>query len=272
MSFLGIHDFGGFAAATLAIGFAGIVLAERRRLTIAAVVAGARRRDPRRPRSSPTPGVVLAAIARGRGRARDGHAHRCAAGSRSSASCSSSASACSALRSYDVTNFLSLLRRRRPDRDDEPGRADWLATRDARLHRPADLAATIPILGVGFERSDVPATGRTSPTRSAASRTSRRRRTPRTQHPWGVQNFWIQLLADVGVVGLALALATFVAGLVLALRATPRRSRSAALAAAGWILVAAGTWNAVGIVAGIPLQALTWLGLGLAATLTAGLE
>jgi hypothetical protein len=30
-------------------------------------------------------------------------------------------------------------------------------------------------------------------------------------------------------------------------------------------VVAATTWNALGIVAGNPLQALTWLGLGLAA-------
>ena len=38
-----------------------------------------------------------------------------------------------------------------------------------------------------------------------------------------------------------------------------------ALIAAGWILVAVGTWNAIGIIAGIPLDALTWLGFGLAA-------
>jgi hypothetical protein len=86
-----------------------------------------------------------------------------------------------------------------------------------------------------------------------------------------VQNFWIQLLADVGIVGFALAIAAFLTGLWLAFRATPRFAFYG-LAAAGWILVAAGTWNAVGIVAGIPLQAITWLGVGLAATLTAGLE
>jgi hypothetical protein len=34
--------------------------------------------------------------------------------------------------------------------------------------------------------------------------------------------------------------------------------------AAGFILVAIGTLNAIGIVAGIPLDAVTWLGLGLA--------
>ena len=34
--------------------------------------------------------------------------------------------------------------------------------------------------------------------------------------------------------------------------------------AVGFILVAAGTLNAIGIVAGLPLDAVTWLGLGLA--------
>jgi hypothetical protein len=38
-----------------------------------------------------------------------------------------------------------------------------------------------------------------------------------------------------------------------------------ALVATGWILVAAATWNAVGIIAGLPLDALTWLAFGLAA-------
>jgi hypothetical protein len=87
---------------------------------------------------------------------------------------------------------------------------------------------------------------------------------PTPTHPWGVQNFWVQLLADTGIVGLALGVGVFIAGLVTALRAPPRYV-FVGLVAAGWILVAAGTWNAVGIVAGVPLQAVTWLGFGLAA-------
>ena len=30
-----------------------------------------------------------------------------------------------------------------------------------------------------------------------------------------------------------------------------------------WLLVAGGAWNGLGLVAGIPLDALTWLGVGL---------
>jgi hypothetical protein len=90
---------------------------------------------------------------------------------------------------------------------------------------------------------------------------------PSPENRWGVQNYWVQLLADVGVVGFVLGLAVFGTALALALRAPPAALATGAIAA-GWILVAAGTWHGVGIVAGLPLQALTFLGFGLAATVT----
>ena len=61
-----------------------------------------------------------------------------------------------------------------------------------------------------------------------------------------------------------LGLAVFGTGLLLGAREAFRNS-FVGLIAICWILVAAGTWNALGIVAGIPLDALTWIGLGLAA-------
>ena len=67
----------------------------------------------------------------------------------------------------------------------------------------------------------------------------------------------------MGLLGLALGLATFAAGLLVAIRSLFANG-FVALIAAGWILVTAGTWSAIGIVAGIPLDALTFLGLGLA--------
>src|SRR5207237_1403764 len=112
-----------------------------------------------------------------------------------------------------------------------------------------------------------------TPTRAAAKRKfpdQPAQAYPTPAHPWGVQNFWVQLPADTGVFGLLLGLGTFVAALVTALRAPPRFV-FLGLVAAGWIFVAAGTWNAVGIVAGVPLQAITWLGFGLAAV-AGGLE
>jgi O-antigen ligase len=91
---------------------------------------------------------------------------------------------------------------------------------------------------------------------------------PSPEHPYGTQNAYVQALADLGVIGFMLLLATFGAGLWLAARAALRGPPSmfpGALAGA-WILLVMGTWSAVGLVAGVPMDALTWLSLGLAAT------
>jgi hypothetical protein len=85
---------------------------------------------------------------------------------------------------------------------------------------------------------------------------------PAPGREYGVQNGYVQVLADLGVVGLAFWLALFAAGLVLALGAN---APPGAVGAYG-LLVAMGIWAAQGLVAGLPLDALTWLGLGFAAT------
>ena len=40
--------------------------------------------------------------------------------------------------------------------------------------------------------------------------------------------------------------------------------------AGAWLLLLMGTWTAVGLVAGVPLDALTWIALGLAVAASAG--
>jgi hypothetical protein len=172
-----------------------------------------------------------------------------------------------ALRTYDVTDFIDFF-----------GSADTASTEKIQSGAQRALLAYIGVriwqdhslLGVGFGRS----TYRYEPYLADAHRrfpNQPPQAYPSREHPWGVQNLWVQLLADVGVVGLTLALATFAAGFALALRAPPDQA-FLGVVAAGWILVAVGTWNGVGIVAGIPLQALTWLGLGLAALVATGVE
>jgi O-antigen ligase len=93
---------------------------------------------------------------------------------------------------------------------------------------------------------------------------------PAPGREWGVQNLYIQLLADAGVVGFALLLWVGAAGLVLALRAAARApnpwAAGAGLAALCGLLTLGGEWASLGLVAGIPLQAATSLLLGLAAT------
>jgi hypothetical protein len=92
---------------------------------------------------------------------------------------------------------------------------------------------------------------------------------PAPGREWGVQNLYVQLLADAGVIGLALLLAVGAAGAVLAWRAAAHAhhpvAAGAGLAALCALLTLAGEWASLGAVAGIPLQAATSLVLGLAA-------
>jgi O-antigen ligase len=75
---------------------------------------------------------------------------------------------------------------------------------------------------------------------------------------YGVQNVWVQALADLGVVGCLLWAAVFAAAGWLAVR-------SHALVALSWIALLVWLWSAQGFIAGIPLDGLTWLAFGLAA-------
>jgi O-antigen ligase len=88
---------------------------------------------------------------------------------------------------------------------------------------------------------------------------------PAPGREYGVQNGYVQMLADLGVVGLVLWIAGFAVALVLALRANAPPGAVSAYT----LLAAMGIWGAQGLVAGLPLDALTWLGLGFAATAAA---
>ncbi|MGH3065404.1 MAG: O-antigen ligase family protein [Gaiellaceae bacterium] len=99
---------------------------------------------------------------------------------------------------------------------------------------------------------------------------------PAEGREWGVQNLYIQMLADAGVIGLLLLLAVGGAALVLAWRtathATNPWAAGAGLVAVCALLTLAGEWASLGTVAGIPLQAATCLALGLAAAGAAMVE
>jgi hypothetical protein len=126
-----------------------------------------------------------------------------------------------------------------------------------------------PVAGAGWQASNTP--GTVDPVLPAA-----RRRFPNVAplafptaaHEWGVQNAYVQAAADLGAVGVVLWLAPFVLALLLALRANAPPCSVATFT----ILSAMGIWIAQGLVAGIPLDALTWLGFGLAATAAAQRE
>ncbi len=99
---------------------------------------------------------------------------------------------------------------------------------------------------------------------------------PAAGREWGVQNLYVQMLADAGIVGLLLLLAVGVGGLVLAGRtvtyAPNPLATGAGLAVMCALLTLGGEWASLGTVSGIPLQAATCLVLGLAAAGAATVE
>jgi O-antigen ligase len=84
---------------------------------------------------------------------------------------------------------------------------------------------------------------------------------PSAGSPWGVQNLYLQVLADLGIVGFGALVALFVAAVVAALRGI--RGSPVPLVGLAWLLVAAGIWSGIGLVPGIPLAALTFVALAL---------
>lgn len=89
---------------------------------------------------------------------------------------------------------------------------------------------------------------------------------PSPAHPWGVQNAPIQALADLGAVGTVplaglIGLLLFVA-MRRSLRAESDLARGSAIAL-GWMVIALTALTAIGLVAGLPSDALFWLAVGL---------
>jgi hypothetical protein len=92
---------------------------------------------------------------------------------------------------------------------------------------------------------------------------------PSPEHPWGIQNAYVQTLAELGIVGFALFVTMILTGLGVAgrqLRGAVPAPNTPALIGLLWLLVAAGVWNSLWLIAGIPFDALIWLAFGFAAT------
>jgi len=132
------------------------------------------------------------------------------------------------------------------------------------------IARDNPVLGVGWQRSSRPEVF------EPYVDDARRRfpdvvdlAFPAAGREWGVQNLYIQVLADAGVMGLVLLLLVGASALMLAWRAAARAPTPWAVGAGLLVVCAlltlAGEWSSLGIVAGIPLTAASCLLLGLAA-------
>jgi hypothetical protein len=130
-----------------------------------------------------------------------------------------------------------------------------------------------PLVGVGWQGSTE--SSAVDPTLPAAHRRFpdvAPRAFPGPGHEYGVQLLYVQVLADLGLVGFVLMLAWFgtpiVSAVRAALRAPPAISWIPVLGVA-WLVLALGLWTAFGLVAGVPLDALAWLAIGTAAAGTA---
>lgn len=130
-----------------------------------------------------------------------------------------------------------------------------------------------PLVGVGWQ-------GTTEPSAVDPALPAAHRRFPDVAagafpgpgHEYGIQILYVQVLADLGLVGFVLMLGWLgtpaVLGAGAALRAPPTLAWIPVLGLA-WLVLALGLWTAFGLVAGVPLDALAWLAIGTVAAGTA---
>lgn len=121
-----------------------------------------------------------------------------------------------------------------------------------------------PILGVGWQESKESKAFR--PYLAAAHRrfTSEPPQAfPSKTHEWGVQNGIIQTLADLGVIGFGLLVATVVGAFSLAVRALRRTSTLAfGLLMTAWLWIASAVFTGSGLLPGLADNALLWIAVG----------
>ena len=275
-SFLGHHDLAALSALATSVGLAGILVGRRRlpagQALAVALAAGA-------------VGLVLAgSIAAAAGLAVAAAAVVLAARARYAPSLRHAlavagvvmavAAGVTAVRGDALEDFLRFVGVRG---DEPPQGVETYSQRTVLAYIGLRIFEDHPVIGVGWQRSARPevfepyvedARERFPDVVDLAF--------PAEGREWGVQNLYIQMLADAGVIGLALLLAVGVAGVVLAVRtvrhAPPAWSAGAGLVSLCALLTLAGEWASLGIVAGIPLQAATCIVLGLAAAGAAVVE
>lgn len=250
-SFLGIHDLAALSGATLAIGLIAIALGERRRLGAVAGIAGGL-------------GVVLAGATAAIVGVLAAGVAAWLLGRRRALALAAVVGVVAAgvigIRTLDTGPLLDALGIERPRDTATDPEASW-EQRLALAYIGGRIFLEHPAFGVGWQRSeDAEAYGpfvddaeRRFPDLPAIA-------LPSPEHPWGVQNAYVQAAADMGVIGLAALLALFLVPLRVAWRAG-----AAGAVPILWLLVAMGVWIGLGVVAGIPLVGLTWLAIGLAA-------
>ena len=260
-SFLGHSDFAALSALSLGIGFAGVLLAGRRSGWIAIASGGLGLIL-----SGATAGLIglvaasaalLYAISKRRGVvARDFTV--------TGTVVAIVAVGVLGLRAGDLEHFLRFLHLK--GRETQSGNIQTYSHHALLAYIGYRIWREHPLAGAGWQASTDPETvDPILPTARKKFPDVSPLAFPTREHEWGVQNAYVQAAADLGLIGLVLWLAPFALAVLLALRANAPPGAVAAFT----ILAAMGIWGGQGLVAGIPLDAVTWLGLGLAATAAA---
>lgn len=168
-----------------------------------------------------------------------------------------------AVRSADVTAFVRFLGLE--SREDDRSDVQTYSHRTVLAYIGLRIAADRPLLGAGWQGSQLEASyepylddarARFPDVAPAAL--------PSPEHPWGVQNAYVQAAADMGVAGLVALLALLGTAAAAAVRASLRGPPAAPLLALAWLAIAAFELAALGLVPGTPIDALLWLAVGLA--------
>jgi O-antigen ligase len=260
-SIVGIHDFAALSGAALAIGLAGLALGALRplgaRWTLPALVTGAL-------------GVILSGALTGTvGLWLAGVAVLLLARARGLLAGKAAVTVVAVL--LVVTAGTTLMRATAIERF-----AEFLGLRDrvedtnveSYAHRTllAYIGARIwlahPVFGVGWQASaEEWAYGPHLDDARARFPDEPDEAFPSPEHPWGVQTLYVQVLADTGLVGMAALVGLFAAAVTAAIRGA--RGSPVPVVGLAWLLVAAGVWAGIGLIPGIPLDALTWLALAL---------
>jgi O-antigen ligase len=250
-SFLGIHDLAALSGATLAIGLLAIALGQRRRLGTVAGVAGGL-------------GVILSGATAAVAGVATAGAAAWALGRRRALALAAVvavvASGVIGIRTLDMGPLLDAMGIERAREVATDPEASW-QQRFALGYIGGRIFLDHPLTGVGWQgSSEEPSYAPYLDDARARFPDLPERALPSPGHAWGVQNAYVQAAADMGVLGLA----AFLAFLLVPLRAAWRAGAAGAVPIL-WLLVAMGVWIGLGLVAGIPLVGLTWLGIGLAA-------
>lgn len=260
-SFLGHHDFAGLAASSYAIGLASIALRRRPRLALLACAAGGIGLVV----SGSVAGLLGLALALG---AAAFAAWRLRSGSGGLAAAAAGVAVVGlltvAFRGNDLNDFLrfaGILDERREERGVETySHRTLLAYLGIRIWRDH------PIAGAGWQASrEYTLLSRYLPDARERFPDIPEEAFSRPNFVFGVQNAWVQALSDLGAIGFALFAALLGIGAWLGLGAALRTRALPALAGAGIVLVVAALWTAQGLVPGLGMDSLTWLGLGLVA-------